>query len=128
MIEALVMHANASHGFCGAMVNAIMLAREKAELRGLTKVTPDILLEAQKQMSAGTKIEQLAKQARGQTSQVSGQLRGPPGARANIKKTGPGWGPLVSRFFFFPLGGGKRGKPEGDSGRPVPATPRLTAA
>ena len=61
MIAALVLQAKGSHGFCGIMVNTIILAREKAELKGLTKVTPDILLAAQKQMSAGTKIEQIAK-------------------------------------------------------------------
>jgi hypothetical protein len=47
MIEKLVMHAKATHGFCGAMVNAIMLAREKAELRGSKRVTAEILREAQ---------------------------------------------------------------------------------
>jgi hypothetical protein len=29
MIEALVMHGKASHGYCGAMVNVIELARER---------------------------------------------------------------------------------------------------
>ena len=61
MIEALVMNAKATSGFCGAMVNAIELARFKAHTRGLKKVTPDILLEAQTQMGSGTKIEQIAK-------------------------------------------------------------------
>lgn len=61
MIDALVMHAKATAGFCGAMVNAIELARDKAEARGLKKVTSDLLLEAQRQMTAGTKIAQLAK-------------------------------------------------------------------
>lgn len=61
MIEKLVMHARATHGFCGAMVNAIMLAREKAELRGSKRVTADILREAQQQMVAGTRIAELAK-------------------------------------------------------------------
>jgi AAA domain len=62
MIDALVMHAKATQGFCGAMVNAIELAREKADNRGSKKVTPDILLAAQKQMVAGTKVGQAAKQ------------------------------------------------------------------
>jgi hypothetical protein len=61
MIEALVLHAKATAGFCGAMVNAIELARFKTEARGLTKVTDNILLEAQKQMTAGTRIAQMAK-------------------------------------------------------------------
>lgn len=64
MIDALVMHAKATAGFCGAMVNAIELAKFKAGLRTPGgKVTPDILLEAQKQMVAGTKIAQMAKAA-----------------------------------------------------------------
>ena len=63
MIEALVLNAKSTSGFCGAMVNAIELARFKAELRGLPKVTPDILLEAQSQMAAGTKILHIAGKA-----------------------------------------------------------------
>jgi hypothetical protein len=61
MIHGLVLHAKNTEGFFGAMVNAIELARFKAEARGLSKVTPNILIDAQKQMVAGTRIGQSAK-------------------------------------------------------------------
>jgi AAA domain-containing protein len=61
MIDGLVLHAKATAGFCGAMVNAIELAKFKASERG-TRVTRDILLEAQEQMIAGTKLAQMVKE------------------------------------------------------------------
>lgn len=62
MIAALVLHAKATAGFCGAMVNAIELARFLAEQQGAKKVTANILLTAQKQMTKNTGVGQKAKE------------------------------------------------------------------
>jgi AAA domain len=61
MIAALVLHAKATAGFCGAMVNAIELARFLAEEKGEKKVSANTLLQAQAQMTRNTAVGQAAK-------------------------------------------------------------------
>jgi biotin operon repressor len=65
MIASLVLQAKATEGFCGMMVNTIMLAREKAEVRGEARVTRALLTEAQQQMVSGTRIAEMAKKLKG---------------------------------------------------------------
>jgi hypothetical protein len=60
MIDQLVLGALGTEGFCGAMVNAITLARFKAKREGHAPNLQDIV-NAQAQMAAGTEIERLAK-------------------------------------------------------------------
>lgn len=55
-IDALVLQAKASQGFCGVMVNTIRRAR----FLGKGKITADTVTRAQIQMAKGTKLEQLA--------------------------------------------------------------------
>lgn len=63
MIELLVEQALACNGFCGLMVNSILLARDNAEDDKLPAVTYEVLQEAVAQMVRGTLIEQMAEQA-----------------------------------------------------------------
>jgi hypothetical protein len=55
-----VLGAKGTHGFCGAMVNAVKLARFKARRNG-GRVTLQGVKDAQLQMTRGTKIELLVK-------------------------------------------------------------------
>lgn len=61
MIAGLVAQAKACSGFAGLMVNTIIRARLDAKIAGESTITMERLMEAQKQMARGTRIEALAK-------------------------------------------------------------------
>ncbi len=72
MIAQLVLGAKAQEGFCGLMVNMILLAREQAEDDGRKAVTLADVKTAGAMMARGSRIERLAKEQLARQQQGGG--------------------------------------------------------